>query len=74
LLNGKSISEISLFQAKDEKLWTLGARKELVKKLLEEWIMECEDEATVEGLLTGLSHENFTDVKLKIEGLINLAC
>ena len=36
--------------------------------------MECEDEATVEMLLTALSHENFTDVKLKVEGLINLAC
>ena len=45
-----------------------------MKKLLEEWILECEDEATVEALLTGLSHENFTDVKLRIEGLINLAC
>ena len=45
-----------------------------MKKLLEEWIVECEEEATVEVLLTALSHENFTDVKLRVEGMINLAC
>ena len=45
-----------------------------MKKLLEEWIAEFEDEATVEALLTALSHENFTDVKLRIEVLINIAC
>ena len=46
----------------------------MVKKLLEEWIAEFEEEATVEALLTSLSHENFTDVKLRIESLINLQC
>ena len=56
------------------KLWTLSARREMVKKLLEEWITECEDEATVEVLLTALQHEHFTDVKLRVEELINLSC
>ena len=56
------------------KLWTLSARREMVKKLLEEWITECEEEATVEVLLTALQHEHFTDVKLRVEELINLSC
>ena len=33
---------------------------------------QCEDEATVEALLTALSHENFTDIKLRVEELINV--
>ena len=37
-----------------------------------QWILECEDEATVETLLVALSHENFTDLKMKVEGLINV--
>ena len=36
------------------------------------WILECEDEATVETLLVALSHENFTDLKMKVEELINV--
>ena len=63
-----------MLQAKEEQLWTLAARREIVKKLLEEWIAEFEEEATVEALLTALSHENFTDVKLRIESLINMQC
>ena len=43
----------------------------MVRKLLSEWIVECEDEATVEVLLMALSHENFTDIKIKVEELIN---
>jgi len=60
-------------EAKDERFWTLGARREMVRRLLAEWILECEDEATVEALLTALSHENFTDIKLRVEELINVA-
>ena len=37
-----------------------------------QWVLECEDEATVEILLTALTHENFTDVKIKVEDLINI--
>jgi len=59
-------------EAKDVKFWTLGARREMVRKLLSEWLVECEDEATVEVLLSALSHENFTDVKIKVEEMINV--
>lgn len=44
----------------------------MVRKLLSEWLVECEDEATVEVLLSALSHENFTDVKIKVEEMINV--
>ena len=27
-------------QAKDERFWTLGARREMVRRLLAEWILE----------------------------------
>lgn len=58
--------------AKDEKLWSLSARREVVHKVLEEWIKECDEEATVEVLLTALSYPDFKDVKLRIEKLIHL--
>ena len=44
----------------------------MINKLLAEWILECEEEATVETLLLALSHENFTDIKMKVEELINI--
>jgi len=37
-----------------------------------EWIAECEDQATVEALLMALSHEHFTDIKIKVEDIINV--
>ena len=37
-----------------------------------EWIAECEDQATVEALLMALSHEHFTDIKIKVEDIINI--
>jgi len=58
--------------AKDEKLWSLTARREVVSKVLEDWVKECEDEATVEVLLTALNYPDFKDVKLRIETLIHL--
>ena len=30
----------STAQAKDERFWTLGARREMVRRLLAEWILE----------------------------------
>ena len=60
------------FQAKEEKLWSLSARREVVHKVLEEWIKECDEEATVEVLLTDLSYPDFKDVKLRIEKIIHL--
>jgi len=42
----------------------------MVRKLMREWVGECEDEATVESLLTALSYHNFTDVKIKVESMI----
>lgn len=59
-------------EAKNDKAWTFQARKEMVKKLLAEWIAECEDQATVEALLMALSHEHFTDIKIKVEDIINV--
>ena len=44
----------------------------MINKLLAEWILECEEEATVETLLLALSHESFTDIKMKVEELINI--
>ena len=44
----------------------------MVRKLMAEWVEECEDEATVESLLTALTHHNFTDVKIKVETMIHL--
>jgi hypothetical protein len=44
----------------------------VVHKVLEEWINECNEEATVEVLLTALSYPDFKDVKLRIEKLIHL--
>ena len=45
-------------QAKADKLWTVGARREMVRALLAEWLAECEEEATLEVLLAALQHEN----------------
>ena len=59
-------------QAKDDKLWSLTARREVVNKVLDDWVKECDDEATVEVLLTALNYPDFKDVKLRIESLIHL--
>ena len=58
-------------QAKDVRLWALSARRDLVLALLEAWVERCQEDATVEVLLTALSHPNFKDVKLRVEKLIN---
>ena len=53
------------------RLWALSARRDLVLALLEAWVERCQEDATVEVLLTALSHPNFKDVKLRVEKLIN---
>ena len=51
-------SDPAAVQAKADKLWTVGARREMVRALLAEWLAECEEEATLEVLLGALQHEN----------------
>merc|ERR1712210_448184 len=58
--------------AKDVKLWALEARRTLVLDLLDCWVEKCEGSATVEALLTALSHPNFKDMKLRVEKMINM--
>ena len=45
----KSIQTYIVFlQAKDNKLWALEARRNLVLTLLDCWVEKCEEDATVE--------------------------
>merc|ERR1712083_298598 len=60
-------------KAKDVKLWALEARRSLVLDLLDCWVEKCERSATVEALLTALSHPNFKDMKIRVERMINMS-
>ena len=57
-------------QAKDEKLWTLLARRDAVEFVLDSWIKEGQEDATVECLLLALNYPDFKDVKMRVESLI----
>jgi len=59
--------------AKTEKLWNAQARREVVQSVLDSWIEECRDDATVEVLLVALSYPDFKDMKMRIEGMIELS-
>ena len=62
-----------MFQAKTEKLWNAQARREVVQSVLDSWIEECRDDATVEALLLALSYPDFKDMKMRIESMIELS-
>ena len=71
---------ISVLQAKNEKLWTAVARREVVEAVLGDWLELCQENqeeeqrsaATLEVLLTALSSQDFKDIKMRIESLVKL--
>ena len=69
---------LSSVQAKSEKLWTAVARREVVEAVLEDWLELCEEKeedshtASLEVLLTALSTQDFQDIKMRIENLVQL--
>ena len=61
-----------LLQAKSyEKLWAEKARRELLKKIMDEWVAAKKNkEPTVENLLSALNAPGFMDVKFRVEKLL----
>ena len=59
------------FQAKsNEKLWTVGARRAVLNKIMEEWVTVQNREPTVRRLMRALSVPEFMDVRLRVETLL----
>ena len=60
-------------QAKSEQLWTWTARRDVVQTVLDAWVSEAGEEATLEILLLALNYPDFKDVKMRVERMVHLA-
>ena len=60
-------------QAKSEQLWTWTARRDVVQTVLDSWVSEGGEEATLEILLLALNYPDFKDVKMRVERMVHLA-
>ena len=60
-------------QAKSEQLWTWTARRDVVQTVLDAWVSEAGEEATLETLLLALNYPDFKDVKMRVERMVHLA-
>ena len=60
-------------QAKSEQLWTWTARRDVVQTVLDSWVSEAREEATLEILLLALNYPDFKDVKMRVERMVHLA-
>ena len=60
-----------MFQAKNyDNLWEVHVRRDVLMKILDEWVIVCGDKAVVESLMLALSTPGFMDVKLRVEILL----
>ena len=51
-------------------MWTVGARRAVLNKIMEEWVAVQKKEPTVRRLMRALSVPEFMDVKLRVETLL----
>ena len=64
-----------VFQAKsDNQLWSVRARRKVLRAILSEWVKLNSRKTTVKKLISALSFPAWFDVKLRVEKMLEENC